>query len=86
MKKFVLQLGILFTATMSFAASPVTTRTVYDATLRNGFSIHHIRHEAIGDMTRLFTDDSSYIDVPTAEIADMAESQEAIVPESRLHQ
>jgi soluble lytic murein transglycosylase-like protein len=79
MKKSLLQLGVLLTATLSFAASP-TTRTVYDATLRNGFSIHHVRHEAVGDMTRLYTDDTSYIDIPTAEITQMTESQELIAP------
>ena len=83
MKQFVLQLGVLLTATASFAASPAT-RTVYDATLRNGFSIHHVRHEALGDMTRLYTDDTSYIDIPTTEITEMAESQEVIASEAKL--
>jgi hypothetical protein len=66
-----------------FAADAAPTRTVYDATLRNGFSIHHLRHEAIGSNTRLYTDNNNFIDVPTAEIVDIAESQEpiAVTPE-----
>jgi soluble lytic murein transglycosylase-like protein len=81
MRKLLLQLGALLVATTAFAASPATTRTVYDATLRNGFSIHHLRHEAIGDNTRLYTSETDYLDVPTSQIADIAESQEAIAPE-----
>ena len=41
------------------------------ANLGNGFSIRHQRHEIIGAVTRLYTgaDTSSYIDVPTAQVA-----------------
>ena len=41
------------------------------ANLSNGFSIRHQRHEIIGAVTRLYTgaDTSSYIDVPTAQVA-----------------
>jgi Transglycosylase SLT domain len=83
LKKSLLQLGTLVLATMSaFAASPTpATRTVYDATLRNGFTIHHLHHETVGDMTRLYTDDRSYVDIPTAEITGITESQETIAPE-----
>ncbi len=40
------------------------------AVLRNGFTIRHERRQVVGENTRLFTagGDSSYIDVPTAEI------------------
>jgi len=40
------------------------------AILRNGFSIRHERREVIGTITRLYVDgdDSSFIDIPTAEI------------------
>ncbi len=40
------------------------------AVLRNGFSIHHERHEAMGSFTRLYLDVSkkSFVDVPTNEI------------------
>lgn len=41
------------------------------ATLRNGFTIRHERRAQIGATTRLYlstTDDTSYIDIPTAEI------------------
>src|SRR5512141_2526467 len=60
-------------------APPIRTapmRTVYDAVLKNGFSIHHLRHETNGTLTRLYTDDSSYIDVRTSEISEISESQE----------
>jgi soluble lytic murein transglycosylase-like protein len=41
------------------------------ANLSNGFSIRHERHEVLGVITRLYTgaDQSSYIDVPTAEVS-----------------
>jgi soluble lytic murein transglycosylase-like protein len=40
------------------------------AVLRNGFSIRHERRQIIGTITRLYMDgdDSSFVDVPTAEI------------------
>jgi hypothetical protein len=40
------------------------------AVLRNGFSIRHERRQVIGTITRLYMggDDSSFVDVPTAEI------------------
>jgi soluble lytic murein transglycosylase-like protein len=40
------------------------------AHLRNGFTIRHEHRAAVGDNTRLFlsADDTSYLDVPTAEI------------------
>jgi soluble lytic murein transglycosylase-like protein len=70
-------------ATAAFAGSPALTRTVYDATLRNGFTIHHLRHEAIGNATRLYTTETDFVDVPTAEIVEMTESEEAIAPEAK---
>lgn len=40
------------------------------AVLRNGFSIHHERHEVIGSVTRLYLDSgkNSFVDVPTSNI------------------
>jgi len=40
------------------------------AVLRNGFSIRHERRQVIGTITRLYVDgdDSSFVDIPTAEI------------------
>lgn len=40
------------------------------ALLRNGFTIHHERHQVVGENTRLFLDSgtTSYVDVPTADI------------------
>lgn len=66
---------------MAFAADPVAppaTRTAYDLTLKNGFSIHHLRHQVIGANTRLFLDDTSYIDVPTDQIESITESDDPI--------
>ncbi|MGZ4789229.1 MAG: lytic transglycosylase domain-containing protein [Terriglobales bacterium] len=67
-------------AASAFAAGPASSRTVYDATLVTGFTIHHVRHEVIGDKTRLYLDDNSFVDVATAEISEMSESQEPVAP------
>lgn len=72
------QFAILFFAAVAFAASPAPTRTVFDATLKNGFTIHHLRHQTLGATTRLFTDETNFVDVPTDDIAEMAESVEAL--------
>ena len=74
MKTFV-QLAILFFAANALAGT-APTRTTYDLTLKNGFTIHHLRHEVIGSNTRLYIDDANFIDVPTAEIESISESQE----------
>ena len=52
-----------------FAMAPLRAAEI--ANLSNGFSIRHERHEIVGAITRLYTgaDTSSYIDVPTAEVA-----------------
>jgi soluble lytic murein transglycosylase-like protein len=67
----------------AFAASPALTRTVYDATLTNGFTIHHLRHEVNGAVTRLYTTETDFLDVPTAQIAEMTESEEALPREAK---
>jgi len=43
------------------------------ATLRNGFSIHYVRRQALGEVTRLFLSDSSdnFVDVPTEDIQEV---------------
>jgi len=82
------QLGFLFSfALLSFSAfaadkpqAPVSaTHTEYDAVLQNGFSIHHLRRETLGETTRLFvsSEASSYIDVPSAQIQSIEEVQVA---------
>jgi soluble lytic murein transglycosylase-like protein len=38
-------------------------------TLRNGFSVDCVRHEAVGDRTRLYTGDTNYQELASAEIA-----------------
>ena len=54
---------------LMFAMAPLRAAEI--ANLSNGFSIRHERHEIVGAVTRLYTgtDISSYIDVPTAEVA-----------------
>ena len=66
---------LLFAATVFAGTAP--TRTGYDLTLKNGFTIHHLRHEVIGENIRLYIDDTNFIDVPTADIASITESQES---------
>jgi hypothetical protein len=78
MKRFLLQLGALLLGFSAFGASPPATRTVYDATLRNGFTIRCIRQESVGNYTRLYTSDSNFIEVPSAEVIGVVESQEPV--------
>jgi len=61
----VLQVGLLALAIV------LPSQAAEIANLRNGFSIRHERHEAVGETTRLYlhaSPDSGYIDVPSAEI------------------
>jgi soluble lytic murein transglycosylase-like protein len=81
----VLDLAIMVLATASaLAAGPAQSRTVYDLTLKNGFTFHLIRHEAIGANTRAYLDDSNFIDVPSVDIAEIAESQVPVAPAPEL--
>jgi soluble lytic murein transglycosylase-like protein len=52
------------------AATALPSLATDTAVLRNGFSIRHERRRVIGTITRLYVDgdDSSFVDVPTAEI------------------
>jgi soluble lytic murein transglycosylase-like protein len=61
-----LQLGLI--STVLLAALPSFSAEV--AILRNGFTIRHERRDLIGANTRLYlgADDTSFVDVPTAEI------------------
>jgi hypothetical protein len=60
--------ALLCAAVVALLASPATAADL--AILRNGFSIRHERRLEMGATTRLFfgADDSSFTDVPTAEI------------------
>lgn len=62
----------------AFAAGPAQTRTAYDLTLKNGFTIHHLRREVIGSQTRLYIDDKNYVDVLTSDISEITELQEPV--------
>lgn len=73
--RFLLQIALL-TFTLNAFAGSAPSRTAYDLTLRNGFSIHCVRQEVSGANTRIFIDDNNFIDVPTTEIASVTESQE----------
>jgi soluble lytic murein transglycosylase-like protein len=52
------------------------------ATLRNGFTIRHERHEVRGDLTRLYlaVAPDNYVEVPTAEILSYEEIVTPVVP------
>ena len=52
------------------------------AILRNGFSIRHERREIIGAVTRLYIDgdQSSFVDIPTAEIDHFESLPDAAIP------
>src|SRR5271156_838995 len=67
-----------------FAATALPCSAADAAVLRNGFSIRHERRQVIGAITRLYIDgdDSSFVDVPTAEI----DHFEALPAESSPHQ
>lgn len=54
------------------------------ATLRNGFSIHYVDRESLGEVTRLFLSDSkdSFVDVPTDDIQEIEQdTTPAVSPE-----
>src|SRR5271155_2908341 len=53
-----------------FAAAALPCSAADTAVLRNGFSIRHERRQVVGTITRLYIDgdNSSFVDVPTAEI------------------
>ena len=78
MRAATLQFILLLIAATAFAASPAPTRVVYDVVLKNGFCIHHLRHEVVGSNTRLYTDETNFVDVPTAEIQEMTETEEIL--------
>jgi hypothetical protein len=65
--KNVLQI-VAWAALVALSAFPCLAAD--SAVLRNGFSIRHERRQVIGDITRLYVDgdNSSFVDIPTAEI------------------
>lgn len=70
------------------ATTVAPSHTEFDAVLQNGFSIHHIRREILGQTTRLFVSNeaTSYIDVPTTQIQSIQEVQVAdkVTPSATL--
>ena len=69
MKK-TLQIAGWSTLIALFALTTLPCPAADSAVLRNGFSIRHERRQVIGTITRLFVDgdDTSFVDIPTAEI------------------
>ena len=65
-----IQIGQWAAFILLFAATALPCSAADAAVLRNGFSIRHERRQVIGTITRLYIDgdDSSFVDVPTAEI------------------
>jgi hypothetical protein len=67
-KSTVMAAALFYTVAVALLACPAMATEL--AVLRNGFSIRHEHRLVMGTTTRLFlgTDDSSFTDVPTAEI------------------
>lgn len=65
-----------------------SARAAESAILRNGFSIRHEHHLVMGTTTRLFltADDSSFTDVPTAEITGFEKDLTLPVPATTARQ
>jgi soluble lytic murein transglycosylase-like protein len=65
-----IQIGQWVALILLLAAAALPCPAADTAVLRNGFSIRHERRRIIGAITRLYVsvDDSSFVDVPTAEI------------------
>ena len=65
-----IQIGQWAALIVLLAATALPCSAADAAVLRNGFSIRHERRQIIGTMTRLYIDgdNSSFVDVPTAEI------------------
>jgi hypothetical protein len=77
--KHLLQLA-LFSALLALTA--LSSSAADSAILRNGFSIRHQRREIMGSITRLYIDgdQSSFVDIPTAEIDHFESIPEAPTP------
>jgi len=69
---------ILLAAAVAFAQAPPSTRTAYDLTLKNGFTIHSLHQEVVGTNTRIFIGENNFFEVPTTEISTITESQDAV--------
>src|ERR1017187_5134783 len=68
--KNAIQIGGWAAAITLLAMTTLPCPAADSAVLRNGFSIRHERRQVIGTITRLYVDgdESSFVDVPTAEI------------------
>jgi hypothetical protein len=81
--KMAIQIGVWTALITLFAMAALPCLAADSAVLRNGFSIRHERRQVIGAVTRLYVggDDSSFVDIPTAEI----DHFEALPDESTSH-
>jgi len=78
MKKTIHIAGFIVVALLS----TLPCRAADSAVLRNGFSIRHERRQVIGTITRLYVsaDNSSFVDIPTAEIDHFEAAPIEVVP------
>jgi hypothetical protein len=81
MKKSI-QIGGWATVVTLFVMTALPCPAADSAVLRNGFSIRHEHRKVIGTITRLYVDgdDSSFVDVPTAEIDHFEAAPDKTVP------
>jgi len=77
--KHLLQLAL---CSALLALTALSSSAADSAILRNGFSIRHQRREIMGSITRLYIDgdQSSFVDIPTAEIDHFESIPEAPTP------
>jgi hypothetical protein len=69
---------VLVVGALALAALPCLADEV--AVLKNGFSVRHERRVVVGDVTRLYVDGASFVDVPTAEIEHFEAAPESKPP------
>jgi len=83
-----IQFGQWAAVLVLLAATALPCSAADTAVLRNGFSIRHERRQVIGTITRLYVtgDDSSFVDVPTAEIDHFEALPEATPPEPETNE
>ncbi len=81
MKKAI-QIGVRAAVISLLALTALGCLAADSAVLRNGFSIRHERREVIGTITRLYMDgdNSSFVDIPTAEIDHFEALPAEVVP------
>ncbi len=71
----------IWATALTLATCCIGARASDTATLRNGYSIQHERHEVLGAATRLYLsgDASSYVDVPTDQVESIVADEVPVV-------